>query len=489
MMEAQTVRQALGQWENGEGALYEQLAAGLRTLVERGDLPPGIRLPPERRLAREVGVSRGTVVAALDLLRAAGLVRSRQGSGSVVVGAAPPVRHGGDLVMSSMVALNVAAGRPAADGFIDLQPGAWASADGLPTDVFEPGPDLDAVLATHGYAPAGLPMLRAAIANYLTEDRGLSTTPDQILVTTGGHQAIALLVRSVAGPGDSIALEALTYPGAKDIARATGARVVTARLSATGVDVADLESVVAAERPRLVYLVPTAHNPTGTVLPVEQRERLVAAAAAWDAIVIDDESLAETLHDGDAPPPLAALARGAESVSRVFTVGSASKSFWGGLRVGWIRGPEPAIAALSRLKTVADLACPALSQVVTARLLERRHEILPRRRRTLAENFAAVAGALTDRLPEWRWQRPAGGLALWVQLPGTDAARFAEVALRHGVGVLPGTVSSAAGGAHDRLRLALGQPPEVLVEGVVRLADAWSVFRHGDAVVSANVTV
>ncbi len=487
-VDAAALSRSLGAWDAGSGPLYEQLAAAIRAAVERGELAPGVRLPSERRLAGELGVSRGTVVASYGVLREADLVRSRQGSGSVVAGSPPPARERGEFHLDTLFGLSVTANVETRRDFVNLLPACWRDASGLPADVFvlDDG-DARSAVGSHGYHSEGLPELREAVADSFSA-RGLETTPEQILVTAGAHQAIGLLTQMCAGPGDGVLCEELTYPGARDVFRAAGARVVGAPIGPDGVSIDDLDRLVREVRPRLVYLVPTVHNPTSAVLADDERARLAELARGWDAVLVDDESLADTHLDGAPPPPIVSFAEGPEAVSRLFTVGSASKSFWGGLRIGWIRGPEPAIARLTRLKTLADLASPVLSQLVATRLLRRAGEVLPERRSALGERFATITGALSEHLPEWSWHEPRGGLALWARLPDGDAVRFAEVAAQHGVGVVPGPVCAVEAGFSDHVRIGVGVGLDELEEGARRLANAWHVAT-GDRARSGTVEV
>jgi DNA-binding transcriptional MocR family regulator len=182
------------------------------------------------------------------------------------------------------------------------------------------------------------------------------------------------------------------------------------------------------------------------------RRQLAALATELRVPVVADEVLADLAIDPlPTPPFLAAAGPDAPLV----TVGSASKTFWGGLRVGWLRAPEPLVAQLGRMKAIADLGSPLLSQAVTARLLP-------------------LAGALQELLPSWSWTLPAGGASLWARLPGGDARVLAQAAARHGVWFVPGPSFSPTGGHPDHLRLAFVLAPDRLHDGVARLAAAWS---------------
>jgi DNA-binding transcriptional MocR family regulator len=179
----------------------------------------------------------------------------------------------------------------------------------------------------------------------------------------------------------------------------------------------------------------------------------------------------------------------------IVTLGSASKLFWGGLRIGWLRGPVPMVAALTGAKVVADLGSPLLSQLVTARLLDHVAETRLARRELLAAGLDALSSALERELPEWEFRLPEGGASLWVRLPVPAAREFATLAARSGVAVADGPQFSATEEHADHLRLTFTQPPDVLEAGVTRLAEAWRRYRAGpppppiDVVLPARVSV
>jgi DNA-binding transcriptional MocR family regulator len=196
-------------------------------------------------------------------------------------------------------------------------------------------------------------------------------------------------------------------------------------------------------------------------------------------VVIEDESLVELALDDDPPPkPLAFHHDG------VLTVGSASKPFWGGLRVGWIRGPAELIRRLRHYKTVFDLATPTTTQLATCLLLERSEEILGERQRQLRTQQQVLSRALAALLPDWEWSPPAGGLSLWAALPSGSATELAQVALRHGLALVPGPFFDPHG-HHDRfLRLPYVLPPASIEAGVGRLARAWAQYAGRTATAS-----
>jgi DNA-binding transcriptional MocR family regulator len=196
-------------------------------------------------------------------------------------------------------------------------------------------------------------------------------------------------------------------------------------------------------------------------MPEGARREVAALAAASGVAVVEDETLAELTFGAEPPPPIAAYAPRAS----VYTVGSLSKLFWGGLRVGWVRAPRALVTRLTRFKVAADLSGSLLSQALATRLLARRDEVARLRRRESRRRFEALAARLRERLPEWSWTDPSGGLTLWVRLPTPSAEELARVAPRHGVSIVPGPVHSASHACADRLRLPYVMDEGPLAEG------------------------
>lgn len=466
------VAMALGDWSSGPAPLQRKLADALRAAIERGDLAPGARLPAERALAQALAVSRSTVVAALDDLRGEGLVVSRQGSGTRVAVDArrrlpPPDR-------SAAFRRNVVA-----EAFVEGTGGIellGAHVEALPSmspEVFADAmADLGPWLGGSGYLPLGLPALREAIARQFTS-RGLPTGPDEVLITNGAQQGLALASALLVRPDDAVVLESPTYLTAIDLLRAAGARLHGVSVGADGVDLPRLRDAVERHAPSLVYLMPTFHNPVGGVLPDAGRAAVAKLAIAHGFALVEDEALADlALDDGREHPPIARWAGDAT----VLTLGSMSKVFWGGLRVGWVRAPAEVVRRLGRLKAVADIGSSLPSQAIAVRLLRDFDAARAERRTLVALSRDALVRLLGQHLPTWTFDVPRGGLCLWVKLPCGDAAELAEVARRHGVSIVPGHLASPEGGFADHLRLPLTLAPAVLEEGVKRLAEAWTAY-------------
>jgi DNA-binding transcriptional MocR family regulator len=464
---------ALGDWSSGPAPLQRKLADALRAAIERGDLPPGSRLPAERALAQALAVSRSTVVAALDGLRAEGLVVSRQGSGTRVAVDARrklPSPDPSDAVRRNVVTTAFVEGSA---GAIELLGAHVEALPSLTPEIFADAmEDLRPWLGTPGYVPLGLPALREAIARLL-ESRGMPTSPEEVLVTNGAQQGLALAATLFVRPGDAVLLETPTYLTAIDLLRGAGGRLHGVPSGRDGADVPALREAVARYAPSLIYLMPTFHNPLGGVLPAAGREAVAELVAEHGLGLVEDEALAE-LALGDEPvlPPIARWAPEAN----VLTLGSMSKVFWAGLRVGWVRAPAEVIRKLGRLKAVADIGSSLPSQAVAVHLLRDFERSCAQRRALVARSRDALVARLTQRLPSWSFELPRGGLCLWVKLPYGDAAELAQVARRHGVSIVPGHLAGPEGGHADRLRLPLTLPPAVLEEGVRRLAEAWDAY-------------
>lgn len=473
----------LSDWSVGSGPLYQQLAAAIRRGIDEGALPAGSTLPAERRLAAVLAVSRATVVAAYDQLRGEGVVESRRGSGTRVARMARAGRvPGGDGRVP---------GGHSAQLFQRLIDGpgsvlSLASAAGM-ADAAVPAAlekvlhlDLAEAMLDPGYQPHGLRRLREAITDYLT-DIGLPSRPDEILVTTGAHQAIDLVAQLYLRPGSRVAVEAPGWPACYDVFRAAGATLVPVPIDQDGVRPEALAKVLAESPIDLVYLMPTFHNPTGALLSAARRRRVAELAAEHDVVVVADDTLSGVSLGHEVPPPLPAFAAAAgDRPVTLIQLGSLSKSVWGGLRVGWARASADVISRLARRKALADLGSPIIDQLVAARIVPDLKDLVARRVPERTEQLATVEALLAEHLPSWRWRTPLGGPSLWVDLSGVDAAVFSQIALRHGVEAIPGRSMDISGGHDSYLRLPYCFPEDFLTEVVRRLAAAWAELeRHG----------
>jgi len=461
-MEARRIVELLGRWSSGRGPLYLLLAGRLRQLIDDGDLEPGTPMPPERLLAKTLAVGRGTVVNAYEQLRMDGRVVRRQGSGTRVAGSAVPGPSGVEPTSDPMFLARIEPDDRAI-------PMASAAPDRPPVEVIEAyrsAVDELARLTDTGYHPIGHLPLRAALARHYT-DRGIPTEPTQIMITNGGQQALSLLTTSLLRPGDRVAVEAPTYTGALEAIREAGAIPLP-----FGVGLEGLGSAIRDHRPTLAYVIPTNHNPTGTTLPALRRGRLAGIAAGAGIPIIEDEVQSGlTFGDEPRPAPIAVDQR-----ATVISIGSLSKSIWAGLRVGWIRAPQPIINRTARIRAIHDLGGNLPVQLAAARLIPILDELSRRRATALRAGHDHLRGALATAVPDWTTVPALGGQTLWIRLPYGDGTSFAQAALRHGVAILPGDGLDPTRNSADRIRLHYALPNALLTEAAQRLAAAWSGY-------------
>ncbi|MDR8409266.1 PLP-dependent aminotransferase family protein [Nonomuraea sp. 3-1Str] len=459
---------------------YRALADAVRALILDGRIPVRVRMPAERHLAATLGVSRTTVTAAYDLLRERGYLDSRQGSGSWT--ALPDPASTDDNPWLST-------GR---DGLIQLHAAAPPAPSALREAMAEAVEDLPRYGMGHGYDPMGLAVLRERVAARYTA-RGLATRPEQILVTTGSQHALHLAMSLLAGPGDPVLVESPTYPHAIDAARRCGARIVPVGISHEGWQADLVACALRQSAARVAYLMPDFQNPTGALMDDATRAAVAGAARRTDTTILIDETWAEldlsepdpSEPDPSEPAPHTAVRSGTvapmgafDSDNRMISIGSASKLWWGGLRIGWLRASAALIRRLAVHRAAVDIASPVLEQLVVARLFDRLEETRAERLRGLRASRATLVAALRERLPAWEFTVPRGGGTLWVRLDSGSAVTLAEAAATRGVRLAPGPWFGVDGTLEGYLRLPYTLPPAVLEEAVERIVAARD---HGPA--------
>lgn len=459
----------------GHRPAYRKLAGQVQLLISQGRLPVGARMPAERELAGALALSRTTIATAYDALRESGYLHSRRGSGSwtaLPVGSAPPSDALFPVPLEEQGQV------------IDL----GAAAPPAPQPYFGEAvaravEQLPAYTLGHGHYPTGVPVLREAVARRFTE-RGLPTTPDQILITTGAMGALHLVQRALVARGDRVVLEAPSYPYLLQALRIAGARAVPVSQGWPGGpdqlprwDLDEWRRVLRGAAPRVAYVIPDFQNPTGALIDEEQRRELLAAARTAGSVVLADETMAELGWGTERMPrPMAALDRAAQ----VVTVGSAGKLFWGGLRVGWVRATPALVRQLAADRVHDDVGTPVLDQLITASLLEDRfEEVRGFRLAQLRANVAALIPALRERLPEWRFAEPAGGLTLWIDTAGLSGTALAQAGERAGLRIAAGSRFGVDGAFEAFVRIPLTVPAAIAAEAAERLAGAAAAARGG----------
>ncbi|WP_442819497.1 MocR-like transcription factor YczR [Streptomyces sp. NBC_01230] len=439
---------------------YRHLAQAISALILDGRIALHVRLPAERELATALNTSRATVTAVYDLLRESGYAHSRQGSGTWTALPEGRTPSGITRLLGPQ------------DTAIDLA----RAAPGLPEQTLvdalaQVAPRLAEHAHTPGYHPYGLPELRAAIAERFTR-RGLATVPEQILLTSGAQHALTLVMGLLCRSGDRIMVENPSYPNALEAMRRAHLRTVSVPVTDTGWDIEIVESALRQAVPQLAYLIPDFHNPTGCLMPDDERVRILRAAQRSGTWLVIDETLADLALDVPAPLPFAAHATPG-GTGQVITIGSMSKTHWGGLRIGWLRAPSRLVTELAGQRIATDMGGSVLDQLLALALLARAGELLPPRLEHLREQRAALAAALAEHIPQWTWQLPPGGLSLWVDLGEPIASPLAEHALDYGVRIEGGAYFATDPGIFEqRLRIPYTTPPDTLREAVRRMATA-----------------
>lgn len=452
-MNAQRVVALVGDFDHSPA--YRGLAESLRVLISDGRVPVGVRLPSERELTGAMPVSRTTVSRAYAELRDHGFLTSRQGSGWVA--SLPASRgHRGDHLL------------PPGDlpeGKIDLTCAAPVPGPGILGAYERAVAELPGYLAGTGYYPSGLPVLREIVAAGY-DARGLRTHPDQVMIVPGALAGVSIACRALIRHGARALVESPSYPNAIATLQHSGARMAGIDVGTEWAD--ELATAARQTSAGLAYLIPDFHNPTGALRDDDERAKVAARFAQLGTVAIVDESMVTlALDDVTMPAPFSSY------LPDTVSVGSLSKPFWGGLRIGWLRVPPSMMDAVVRARLSLDLGTPLLEQLVAIDLLTSGDDLLEHRRKQLRESRAAALTGLAAHLPDWRVERPIGGLNLWCELPeGLSSALVPHAAARD-VLLAAGPNFAPEGGLDRFVRIPYTQPVHVLDDALARLGEAW----------------
>ena len=330
-------------------------------------------------------------------------------------------------------------------------------------------------------ATEGHGALRTELARFM-QDKGAACAPEGLIVTTGSQQALDLLAKVMINPGDKVIVEGPTFLATIQCFRLYGAQLVAAPIDADGVQVDRLEQLVVEHRPRMVYLIPSFGNPSGALMPLERRRRVLEMAARHQVLVVEDDPYGD-LYFGSAPPPslLALSAQVPGSRDFLAYCGSLSKVLSPGLRVGWLAAPAELLARATMCKQFSDAHTSTFAQVTAAHYLQagRMPETLAQVRRVYAERAQAMGAALARELGDAvSFTQPQGGLFFWARLTGaggklSDAGEFAKRAIEQGVAFVPGAPFFAQNPDAASFRLSFATADVAKIhEGVQRLARA-----------------
>ena len=330
--------------------------------------------------------------------------------------------------------------------------------------------------ATEGYQP-----LREQLAHFMAAKGVQGVAPEQMIVTTGSQQALDLIGKTLINPGDKVIVEGPTFLATIQCFRLYGAELISAPIDGEGVDTEALERLIAEHRPKFVYLIPTFGNPSGALLGLARRKKVLELAVQYQTPVVEDDPYGD-LYFGDTPPPPSLLAlSGQVPGSRELLVhcGSLSKVLSPGLRVGWMVAPPELLARATMCKQFSDAHTSTFAQATAAQYLQsgRMPATLAKVRAVYAERAQAMGDALRAQLGDAiGFVQPQGGLFVWARLTGAggkvaDGNVFAKNAIAQGVAFVPGTPFYCAQPDHATLRLSFATADvEKIREGVGRLA-------------------
>jgi 2-aminoadipate transaminase len=361
------------------------------------------------------------------------------------------------------------------------RPEVISLAGGMPFVQGLPGDEVDRVVrqvlrergpvALQYGAGSGQPALKDRLVEVMAEE-GVRAGPDQLLITVGAQQALDLIGKLFIDPGDAIAVEGPSYVGALSAFSAFQPRYVLIPMDEDGLIVEAFEQALrSGDRPKFLYLCPNFHNPAGVTLSAERRRRVVEVCRNAGVPIVEDNPYGLLRFEGQKRPSLHSL-----DPENVFYLGTLSKIFCPGIRVGWVAAPPDALARLTLFKEAADLCSSNLNMLIAETWLadgDRWRSTLGR----LVDVYRSRRDACLEALeatfpPGTSWTRPAGGFYVWVTVPAADTRALLPEAVDRRVAYVPGTAFYPDGSGADRLRLAFCYPPEDAIrEGVRRLGD------------------
>lgn len=479
---------------NNKTPLYLQLKQRIGAMIAERLLLPGSKLPATRDLAMSLGVSRNTVMQAYQELEVEGLISSRVGRGSFVstypsVGGSEAERKEQNcmsyegLLSSYWTRMNedlvsvfeqMAQPHPASS-YIDM-----ASDQPYPglLPIAEFGECLHSAVRRYGKSlfttgsPFGFEPLLEYLPTLLVR-RNVICRSENLMVVNGLQQALSLIGRLFIDPGDTVLLQHLTYPGAVGVFRSLRCNCVGITMDEDGLCIDVLERILRYRKPKLLYIVPTFHNPTGTTLIAERRRQLVELCRENELLIIEDDYAHDLTFNGMEALPLKAW----DTTGGIVHVGSFSESLFPGIRLSWIVAAKPIIERLGLLKQSSDLYT---NRIVQGALLEfcRKgyyEREIKRRRRVYAQRCDLLDAAMNRHFPnEVTWRKPKGGIYQWVDVPDNlDTVSLLLRTRERGVVFTPGRLFAVEEWCRAGFRLGFTAPEEQqLAEGVRIIGDA-----------------
>lgn len=463
--------------------LYLQIRNSIRSLIMAGNLPEGYRLPSERTLAQNLSINRSTVVKAYEELEADDLVESHVGRGTTVKSVNNDPGTVNDSASFNMTWKHLFSRQsarmqdPLITNILNLlaRQDIISLAAGAPSPELYPNADFASVsadlhmqygssLMEYGPTP-GQGELRAYLVQHM-RDRGTALGLENIMVTSGSQQALDLITRVFIEPGDTVFVEEPSYMGALQVFSAAGARLVSVPMDKDGLRTDVLEQLLARNRPKFIYTLPTYQNPSGITLNEQRRRELLKVARAHHVPIVEDDIYSDIYFDRPVPS-----LKSADNHEQVIYISSFSKIVFPGLRLGWVAAPAEVVNRLVLAKQLTDLhsntpAQLALAEYCNRGLLEKHLSFI---RAEYALRCGAMLSGLKDHSPAGlKWSRPAGGFYIWCTLPeGISSTQLLVRAVNNGVAFVPGEAFYTGGEGSQSLRLSFSRySPEKIRTGV-----------------------
>lgn len=441
----------------GKMPLYFQIKDQIKEKIFKGELPPGFMLPPERKLADQLGVNRTTILNAYRELKAEGLVESYVGKGTVVMCYEASEHHIPNLITpkhslawqylisdeayrfndkSIMEMLKVDAGAKPIISFATgmADPRLYPVADLLS----EMNTDNNADKAFMHTPVEGDLKLREELLK-LQAEKGIQSEIEEVLVLSGSQQGLDLISRCLLNPGDTVIVQEPTYIGALHIFSSFGVKIIGVPLDEKGMHLDIMEVMIKKHKPKFIYAAPTFQNPTGLTMDIQERVQLLNIAYTYQVPIVEDDAYGELRYEGTQIPTLKAL----DQHGYVLYLNTFSKTLVPGIRVGWLCGSKEIVHQLAIKKQLNDLHTNSLSQVMLARYLQR--GLLKNHLDKILEKYKEKRDCMLNSLNQYapegvEWMEPKGGLYIWCRLPSEiSASQLVLKAKEEGIIFVPGT--------------------------------------------------
>ena len=467
--------------------IYLQIRDRIGHLIQNGGLPSGAQLPSIRKLAQTVKVNKLTVLEAYSMLEAEGLVRAKRGSGYFINppemrSPAPPLDATFNPVQKVIIPTESASTFPAVyyaglnsyhqPDYIDFSSGFSNPIDVEDLQRIARRAMKEARTFFHHAHPKGDIELRMLITQLLIQ-QGLELSPEDVIVTNGSMQALALLVDRFIAPGDWVIVEAPTYHGYLSLLQQRGARIVGIPMTRKGMNLDLLAQYLESHRPRLIYTNSTLQNPTGITTSVAHRRKLLSLAKAYDCLIVEDNAY-EPLSFGATPPPIKAF----DEDNCVIYVGTFSKTLMPGLRVGYtiVTGDEN--NAITERKLLHDFHISTASQAIVKEYLSSGHyrRRLEKIKEVHRDRRDYMLKLLLQHFPtSATWTVPDGGTFLWIQLPDkVDVSQLSAAAVSQKVLIGSGEAFFPKDRGYSAMRLNFSLPREETERGIRILGEILS---------------